>query len=290
MARIKLSVGVVCVCLASGCGGPVWSQQPATPKDQSKTRRATWLHDVYLREASAYQFFWNDQSRQELKLRREPIMRWTSDADYNGEVYVWTHQGAAAIVGCIYSSPQGKVARSINHEFHSLAPTSLYARDRGGSGWLPQEPGIKLEPLPNAPAPAENQPRRITQMRDLARRFTAQVQRENSKWEMRLLPQPIYRYEIADENSPVVDGAVFTFVWTAGTDPEVLVVVEARRTEKGVRWYYAAARFTNCEAWLQYQGKEVWRADAATRGIFDGVTSTRFGAFHVKTIPNQADE
>jgi len=39
-----------------------------------------------------------------------------------------------------------------------------------------------------------------------------------------------------------------------------------------------------------YQGKEVWRADPATTGIFDGVTTTRYGAFQVKTIPNQRDE
>jgi hypothetical protein len=28
---------------------------------------------------------------------------------------------------------------------------------------------------------------------------------------MRLLPQPIYRYEISDDKSPIVDGAVFSF-------------------------------------------------------------------------------
>ena len=97
------------------------------------------------------------------------------------------------------------------HEFHSLTPHPLYARERGGSRWLPQEPGIRLEPLTDATEPAMSQPRRLVQMRDLSRRFTAQVQRENSKWEMRLLPQPIYRYEISDDKSPIVDGAVFSF-------------------------------------------------------------------------------
>jgi len=136
MAPINMSVRVVCVCLVSSFGGPVWPQQPETPKDQSKNKRTAWLHEVYLREASAYKFFLDDQKWQELKLRREPVMRWTSDADYNGEVYVWTHQGAAAIVGCIFSGPQGQNARHIMHEFHSLAPNPLYAGERGGSGWL----------------------------------------------------------------------------------------------------------------------------------------------------------
>ena len=107
---------------------------------------------------------------------------------------------------------------------------------------------------------------------------------------MRLLTQPIYRYEITDAKSPIVDGAVFAFVWTAGTDPEALVVIESRRTDKGVAWFYAPARFTNCEAWLQYQGKEVWRADPSPAGIFDGVTTTRYGAFQVKTIAIEGDD
>ena len=47
--------------------------------------------------------------------------------------------------------------------------------------------------------------------------------------ELRLLPQPLYRYEPNDGDSPMVDGAVFGYVWTIGTDPEVLLVVEARR-------------------------------------------------------------
>src|SRR5689334_13797406 len=72
----------------------------------------------------------------------------------------------------------------------------------------------------------------------LARRFTSQVDRRNHRSEMRLLPQPHYRYEIKDEGSPVVDGAVFAFVWTVGTDPEMLVVIEARRTDQRIRWYY----------------------------------------------------
>ena len=290
MARLHAIIWVVCISLIFTVSELAWTQQTEPPKDQSKGKQTAWLHDAYLRDASEYKFFLDEQRRQELELRREPVMRWTSDADYNGEVYVWTHQGAAAIVGCIFSGPQGKTARHIMHEFHSLVPGPLYAGEQGGSRWLSQEPGIQLEPVPDGPEVATSPARRLVQMRDLSRRFTAQVLRENSKWEMRLLTQPIYRYEISDEKSPIVDGAVFSFLWTAGTDPEVLLILEARRTDKGVRWHYAPARFTNCEAWLKHRGKEVWRADPATVGIFDGVTTKRYGAFQIKTITYAGDE
>jgi hypothetical protein len=290
MARISMSYCIGCLCLVAGVGAPAWTQPPGTPKDPLKNKRTSWLHEVYLREASAYQFYLDETKQQELMLRREPVMRWTSENDYTGEVFVWTHEGAPGVVGCIFSGPQGKDARQIMHEFHSLAPNPLHAEARGGSGWLPQEPGIKLEPVPDAAEPAKSKARRLTEMRDLARRFTAQVLRGSSKWEMRLLTQPIYRYEISDDRSPLVDGAVFAFVWTAGTDPEALIAIEARRTNRGVQWYYAPARFTNHEAWVQYQGKQVWRAEPATVGIFDGVTSRRYGAFQMKSVATQGEE
>ena len=105
-------------------------------------------------------------------------------------------------------------------------------------------------------------------------------------WELRLLPQPLYRYELTDKDSPVVDGAVFVYVWTMGTDPEVLLVIEARRTESGVRWHFAPASFTNREAWVNDQDREVWRVGVPTAGNFDGATSKRYGVLGVKTVPS----
>lgn len=174
------------------------------------------------------------------------------------------------------------------HEFHSLASKPLFAGERHGSGWQPEEAGIKLEPIPDAPEPAKTKVLRLAQMRDLARRFTSQVDRQGGMSEMRLLPQPIYRYEIEDPGS-LVDGAIFAFVWTTGTDPEVLIVIEARQSDDTVQWQFAPARFTNREARLKYQGREIWGAEAATAGIFDGVTTRRYGAFSVKTIARPDD-
>lgn len=294
---MKTPIWVVCAWFASlYLGGPVaWAQRSGPlkddPKGQAETKRSAWLHEVYLREASEYDFSLDTERRQTLELRHEPVMRWTSGGDYRGEVYVWTHRGRAEVVGCIFSAPQGEGARRVMHEFHSLAPQPIASGGRRGSGWQPQEAGIALEPIPDAPEPAGSAPRRLTQMRDMARRFSAHVARENTTWELRLLPQPVYRYEREGEgeDSPVVDGAVFAYVWTTGTDPEVILVIEASRTEGGIRWQFAPARFTNREAWVKYQGKELWRVDAATVGLFDGVTSRRYGAFSVKTIPDQGD-
>ena len=282
---MKPSYWLVAAFLVAIVPGLAWSQQPAASADKPENKRAAWLHETYLGEASEYEFFLDATQRQKLELRREPVMKWTSENDYTGEVYVWTYQGSAKVVGCIFSGPYEPTSRLVMHEFHSLVPQPLHGAKKGGSRWLAEEPGLKFEPIVDAPEPASNPARRLTQMRDLARRFTAQVDRSGNRSEMRLLPQPIYRNEIGGPADPVLDGAVFTFVWSGGTDPEVLVLIEAQRTEKGLRWMYAAARFTNVEAWLKYDNKEVWRAAPSPAGIFDGVTTKAYGAARVKPLP-----
>ena len=67
-------------------------------------------------------------------------------------------------------------------------------------------------------------------------------------------------------------------------DPEVFLVIEAVQAPGGASWQFAPARFTNREATVKHQGKLVWRADADSPGIFDGVTTKRYGVFSVKTI------
>jgi len=292
MTRIHWAVGMACAGFAFLGLGTVARSQRADPPENPPARREdakklAWLHEVFLRDASEYEFALDAGRRQKLVLRREPVMRWSSEDDYHGEVYVWTHQGRPGVVGCVFSGPSGDQDRAVMHEFHSLAPQPLVATGRGTSRWEPREPGVRLDPVPDAGEPAPTAVRRLAEMRELARRFSAQMANDRGNWDLRLLPQPIYRYERLDESSPVVDGAVFAFVWTVGTDPEVLLVLEARRTDAGLRWHFAPARFTNRSVWMKYHDREVWRAAAATVGIFDGVTSKPYGAFSVKTIPSQ---
>jgi hypothetical protein len=291
-ASLKLPIAVTCIWIAPyGIGGHVApSEQPELPAAGAEAGKTAWLHEVYLREASEYEFFLDLEKKEKLELRREPVMRYTGDFDHShGEVYVWTYQGRAELLGCIFSQPVGDRQRRIMHEFHSLALRPLVAGRPGGSGWLAQEPGIKFEAIPGAPAPAASEARRLTQMRALARRFGAHIARQDAQSdELRLLPQPLYRYEPAGEDSPVVDGAVFAYVWTVSTDPEVVLVLEARRDGSEVRWEFAFARSTSRGAWTTYQKREVWRV-AATKYNSPGMKSDHYGLFLVKRIPTPVE-
>jgi hypothetical protein len=86
-------------------------------------------------------------------------------------------------------------------------------------------------------------------------------------------------YVWTDRGRAAVVGCVFV----------TLLVLEAQRKGIEVRWNYAPVRFTNRTAWVSYKGKEVWRVAAASKGIFDGVKTTPYGTFYVKTIELDVD-
>ena len=57
----------------------------------------------------------------------------------------------------------------------------------------------------------------------------------------------------------VLDGAFFTYVTSAGTDPEALLLIEARKPspDDSPIWHYAIARFTDLQLSVQHKGNEV---------------------------------
>ena len=94
-------------------------------------------------------------------------------------------------------------------------------------------------------------------MRRLAQEFTGfSVDRDAKRWELRLLPTPLYRYPAA--KTGVVDGALFALVSTAGTDPEVLLLLEAKAIDGKMRWEFALGRFSDWELRVHRKDKEVF--------------------------------
>jgi hypothetical protein len=71
---------------------------------------------------------------------------------------------------------------------------------------------------------------------------------------LRLLPQPVYRYGRPDE--AVADGAIFAYC--KGTNPEVLLLVEAVKNGKELQWNYAFARMSSRGCEVRREDKVVW--------------------------------
>jgi hypothetical protein len=215
------------------------------------------IRTFYAETAARYEFYRDAEKKQKLSLVTTPVFKWSSDDDWSGDVFVWTYASRPELIGCILSGPRQDGSREGYQEFHLLSEHPIAPADMLGKfRWAPVE-GLAIQAIDKAPAPAESAQLRLTQMRQLLRDFTASME-ANGEWELRPLPQPLLRYQPTE--GEVVDGALFAYIWPKGTDPEFLLMLECRKTTKGLAWYYVPARFSVRELWLKHEGKEVWRA------------------------------
>jgi hypothetical protein len=238
---------------------------PADTADHAARMRRERLIAIYVRDAQGYSIFRDSSRSEKVALRREPVYVWTNPTRANGQdgaVFVWTCRGRAEVVGTIFSFP-GKGERTIDHEFLSIATTVLEV-DRTGTKmpkgvlWSPRIAGITPRAVPDAPLPASSPARRLAQMRDLARDFSGSTHdMQDRRWELRLLPRPLYRYESTDPD--VLDGAVFAFVTSAGTDPEAILVLEARKAPGATAptWHYGVGRYTDMALQMRHKDREI---------------------------------
>ncbi len=217
---------------------------------------------VYVQEASGYSIALASAPKKELEFKKEPVFEWsnpTREGLQQGVVFLWLRDGRPAALGSIFSQPNEKPAgRQVIHELHALDTEKLVvSRPRGSlNDWKP-EAGLVRKELTDSPAPAATAGGRLIQMRRLAQEFTGHtVDGEMKRWDLRLLPAPLFRYPEA--KTGVIDGALFTLVSTAGTDPEVLLLIEAKEVNGKVHWEYACGRFSDRDLHVKRNEKDIW--------------------------------
>src|SRR5262249_4828875 len=149
--------------------------------------------DRIARAAQRFQVFGGPDKGQ-LHLEQAPVLRWPNPtrATTDGATFVWTHKGRPEVMGCIWR--HGVFSWS----FHSLSERPVRAELDGNAIWEPRSAGVHFQRLENAPRPAKTATGRLTQMRNLARRFRCRMSGKEGE-ELRLLPQPVYRYSVDDE-------------------------------------------------------------------------------------------
>ncbi len=131
---------------------------------------------------------------------------------------------------------------------------SAASRD-GSEAWNARTPGMELKPLSEAPAPAATAAERLRQMRNAVRQFRAEAtSREGERSQLRLLSSPLYRCEKTEGD--LIDGALFAFV--QATDPDVVLLIEARRG--AAEWQYGLARLNSIALRAFFRDREVWSA------------------------------
>ncbi len=238
-------------------------EKPAAPITPPSPSVRSKLLELYLAEARDFNMLRAGDNQQPLMLHEEPIYVWTNPLVANGQygaVYVWTWQGRPEAIASIfvYNFAGARPQLGLMHEFHSISLEKLTTSRRAGAParWQPTS-GIKLTALEDAPPPAAKPAARLSQMRALAREFSVHsVSPKEERWELRLLPQPLFRYDLG--GTPAVDGSLFTFVTSAGTDPELILVIESQRTGTDTVWQYGLLRFTGFDLSVERNGHQVW--------------------------------
>jgi hypothetical protein len=191
------------------------------------------------------------------RLHEGPLQTWTNPAggDWDGAVFLWTLGGRPAVIVSVYQGYH-REGQPVTHEFQSLAAGPIVATRSGQEVWRPQTGGVTMRSVPAAPDPAATPQGRLVQMRAIARRFdVVMTDRDGIRRDLRLLPQPIYRY--SDDEASTADGAVFTFAH--GTDPEAVLLLEARREDGGHGWHYGFGRLNSAGMTASARGDVVWR-------------------------------
>ncbi|TXT22600.1 MAG: hypothetical protein FD138_3392 [Planctomycetota bacterium] len=188
-----------------------------------------------------YEFLLGPDFKAKLTVEPEPRLRFTNPVSglQDGGFFLWKSDSGRPMVGAqVFLTGDSLWI----HEFQSLSPVPFRASRNDKITWEPKRAGVEVKPVPDAPVPAASAVQRLVQMRDIAKRFTASDEFEGRPQsdELRLLRKPLVRF--GAENSDTLDGALF--VHAHGTDPELMIVLEALKSDDGYRWHYSLAPMT----------------------------------------------
>jgi hypothetical protein len=224
--------------------------------DENSTKTVSPLRKLIDESLTWDELFSSDQSTVPMTARL--AMRWANNTrgSESGVTILYIADGRPEVVCSIY--PWEK---SLIHEFDSLSRNKPIAKRGGKVVWTPETPGLQFQVIRDAETPAETPSARLRQMKSLSRRFTSTMlgwrSDKSDREELRLLPQPLFRYD--SKRKDLLDGAVFAF--TQGTDPESLLLIEAIPGQERSEWQFAFVRNTSGELEGRDSNKVVWHAD-----------------------------
>jgi hypothetical protein len=178
-----------------------------------------------------------DEPKKAFKFHETALLRFSNPVSgtKDGAIYMWSNHGRPQAILKLYTYDN----KQFTHEWLSLSESAIVAERDGKTIWSPEVPGVAFREVPDAPKPAETAAERLRQMKTLSAKFSSAytaVHLDSKPFELRLLSQPLLRYETTEARA---DGAVFGF--TQSTAPAVLLLFETRKVQDASRWHYAFA-------------------------------------------------
>ena len=243
--------------VASAQAAPADESSNSDP-DQEATRQASAARLKLMRRrvSSLKALVETSNGPEEVEVIETPLLRYSNPAapivTRDAAVWAWGRVGRPVALASVEAE---------GCELVSLSDRAVSLSGKSGLKWAPSASELKFMIVPDAPAPGESQVVRARQMKELARKFSAtgHYGKGSENLELRLMDRYIHRY--ADPERGLVDGAIFVFA--AGTNPEVLLLVECRQAEQKKRdWLYACARLSAGGLEARLGDKVVWSCAA----------------------------
>lgn len=249
-----------CLCLVIGVSAYTGRAQEVKRTNEVRDESLAARRSELLREHVAAARVQSDEAGFPARFAATPIFRYSDPARGYVAAAVWKlgDEGRPKALIATELDRRDHGAPCISYEYLSLTatPFSVSSTD---IGWFPSRTLVRFNPIPNAPAPAKTAPRRLIQVRDIARRFASREDVKKETCELRLLPAPVDRY--TPSNVDRADGAIFFFAF--GTNPEVVLFLES----DGKGWNYAVSRMTGAESVvLTLDGTVVWEGEPLEKG------------------------
>jgi hypothetical protein len=250
------------------------------PGKEEEARRDQQLKNMK-RSAAQYAISPAEDRQRLFKFHENAAMRFSNPVlgTKDCAVYVWSDRGRPQAIVKLYTFDN----EHFSHEWQSLSERPIIAECHGKVVWNTTEPGITFRELSEAPKPAESAVERLRQMKSLATKFSltyTHFTRNSKPDELRLLVQPMFRFEASDDRQ-YLDGAIFGF--SQGTAPMGLLLFEARQKGESQQWHYAFARMAGGAVTAKYDMKEVFSVEKS-----DGQDPKKtFFILHGQPVPKE---
>lgn len=267
---LLLAIGLCCIPAAAQ------EQEKPTKETPKKTADSIVLHRMRRRAQSLVLQTPVGAGRDGVPLQDEPLLHYSDPGGITTDatIWAWGKSGRPLALAAIFYEKLSPDTEKWSCELTTLADDTLRVKSKTGWQWRPSKSDITLQPAPGGPVPAETPRRRARQMNEIARRFSVSETFSAERTDqLRLMPRALYRY--ADTEHGLIDGALYAFA--NGTNPEVLLVIEARSRRDGAIWQYGFARLGAAQLQAMLDDKLVWQRPGVVRWDADEPYYSVFG-------------
>lgn len=255
--RMSVWLGLaVASCVLLIRGAVVGDDSKSAANDEADRR----LERMRARAAATTIVATSDEGSPPVAMVTEPIFRYDDQPRriLDATLWAWGDGGRPVAICKVEDYVSNENTRVWVQCLTSLSTQRIKASWEDGRRWSASRRGVELKELSNAPTPGGNPRLRLTQLRRMARRFSATLidPRSDERQQMRLLPQPMYRYQ--DAKRGVIDGVIFGLA-SNGTNPDACFILEIRKSDDGAAvWEYGVAAMTAHAVEVKLDDRTVW--------------------------------